>query len=254
MASIGSGATRARSSGASKQAEHRFYAYYLTALTVAVVIGFGPSFFARGLVPPFGPLRPLRAIVIVHGLLATSWMLLFPLQAWLISAGRRTLHMQIGKLGFAIAACMVATTYALAIHLYHETPPPGLTPALNVALPLTDFFTLLALVPLAWLNRFDMQAHKRLMTVIACLLAGAAIFRVPFFDRGSMGGIFIAHLALYATLIPLWLWDVYALRRLHRATLIGSLILAVDMFGRLLVAPRSAWPAFVTILPGFGTP
>lgn len=42
--------------------------------------------------------------------------------------------------------------------------------------------------------------------------------------------------------------------RLHRATVVGSAILAVDMFGRLLIAQTAAWAAFVRFLRGFGTP
>lgn len=253
MASIGSNKPRT-AIGASKSAERRFFGIFLTFLAAAVVVGFAPSFFARGIVPPYAPLRPLRAIVVVHGLLAASWMLLFPLQAWLISAGKRALHMRLGKIGFAIASTMVASTYLLAIHLYHEPAPPGLSPALNVVLPLTDFFTLLVLLPIAWRWRFDMQAHKRIMVVIACLLAGAAIFRLPFGDRTSIAGFVVVHLALYATILPLWLWDLFSTGRLHRATMIASGIVAVDMFGRLLIATTPAWAAFVAALPGFGAP
>lgn len=237
-----------------KQAEHRFYTTYLTILLLAVLIGFAPSFFLRGLVPPYGALRPLRAIVVVHGLLATLWLVLFPIQAWLISRGKRALHMRLGKIGFLIATAMIVTTYFLAVHLYHEPPPPNFSPAVNVVLPLTDFLTLAILLPIAWRKRFDRQAHKRIMVIIACLLAGAAIFRLPFGDRSSVGGIFVVHLALYATLFPLWLWDVTTLRKLHRATVTGSAIVAVDLFGRFLVAFTPAWAAFVAALPGFGTP
>jgi hypothetical protein len=59
-------------------------------------------------------------------------------------------------------------------------------------------------------------------------------------------------LALFATLAPLWLWDWRSRGGLHRATVIGSGILAVDMFGRLAVAQTAAWTAFVQLLPGFG--
>ncbi len=255
MASIGSELPNANSGHVGKRAERRFFAWYLTALALAVLIGFGPSFFIRGLVEPYAPpLRPLRPVVLLHGVLAAGWMLLFPVQAWLISAGRRQLHMQIGKAGFVLAAGMIATTYLLAMHLYHEPAPPGLPPAAVIILPMTDFLTLAILLPMGWRWRFDMQAHKRVMLIIACLLAGAAIFRLPFGDRASLGGIFVVHLFLYATILPLWLWDLFALRRLHRATVIGSAIVAVDMFGRLLIAFTPAWAAFVAALPGFGTP
>ena len=235
-------------------AERRFYTGYTLAILIAIVIGFAPSFFLRGLVEPFGPLKPLRPAVLVHGVVTTAWILLFPLQAWLISAGRRGLHLQLGKVGFALGAAMTVTAYIVAMGLYREPAAPPLTPALTVVLPLTDVMTLCVLLPLAWVRRLDAQAHKRLMLVIGCLLCGAAIFRLPIWNRADLAGIFVIHLALYATLAPLWLWDWRTRGRLHRATVLGSGILAVDMFGRLLIAQTAAWAALVRILPGFGTP
>ena len=238
--------------GRAARAERRFYTGYTLAILLAIVIGFAPSFFLRGLVEPFAPLKPLRPAVLVHGVVATALILLFPLQAWWISAGRRGLHQQLGRLGFALGAAATVTAYVVAMGLYREPAAPPLTPALNVVLPLTDAATLCVLLPLAWARRMDAQAHKRLMLVIACLLCGAAIFRLPIWDRSGIAGFVVIHLALFATLLPLWLWDLRTRGRLHRATVLGSGILAIDMFGRLLIAQTAAWAAFVRLLPGFG--
>jgi hypothetical protein len=235
------------------RAERRFYTGYTLAILLVILIGFAPSFFFRGLVEPYGPLKPLRPAVLVHGVVTAAWVMLFPLQAWLINTGRRGLHMQLGKLGFALGAVSTVTAYVVAMGLYRGPAAPPLTPALNVVLPLTDAATLCVLLPLAWAWRLDGQAHKRLMLVIGCLLCGAAIFRLPIWSRTDLVDFFVIHLALFATLAPLWLWDWRTLGRLHRATLLGSGILAVDMFGRLLIAQTATWAAFVRLLPGFGT-
>jgi hypothetical protein len=239
---------------ATGNAERLFYTSYMFAIFAAVLVGFAPSFFLRGVVPPFRPLKPLHPIVLVHGAITASWILLFPLQAWLISAGKRALHIRIGNWGFALGVAMTASAYVLAVGLYHEPPPPGLTPTLNVTLAFSDFLTLLVLLPLAWRWRKNGQMHKRIMIIIACLLGGAAIFRLPFGDRTTVGGLVVVHLWLYATLLPLWIWDFRTLGRLHRATMIGSAIVAIDMFGRLLIAQTPAWTAFVAAFPGFGWP
>ena len=206
------------------------------------------------LVEPFTPLKPLRPAVLVHALVTTAWVLLFPLQAWLIAAGRRELHMQLGKLGFALGAAIAVTAYAVAMGLYREPAAPPFTPAVTVVLPLTDVAALCVLLPLAWAWRMDGQSHKRLMLVIGCLLCGAAIFRLPMWNRTDLAGIFVIHLALFATVVPLWVWDWRTRGKLHRATVLGSGILAADLFGRLLIAQTAAWAAFVRILPGFGAP
>jgi hypothetical protein len=254
MATTASAAPPAAGPGWGKRAERRFFTGYMTTLAIAILIGFAPSFFLRGLVEPFGPLRPLRPLVIVHGTVTASWVLLFPIQARLIAAGRWQLHVKLGKIGFLLGATMAATAYLLAVHLYHEPPPPGLTPALNVLLPLTDFFAMATLLTLGWRRRLDAQAHKRIMTVIGCLLAGAAIFRIPTFDRGTIPGLVGVHVLLFATVLPLWAWDLRTRGKPHRTTVVGSAILFVDMFGRLAVALTPVWPAFVTLLPGFGRP
>lgn len=88
------------------RAEPRFYSSYTLAILLAIVVGFAPSFFLRGLVEPFAPSKPLRPAVLVHGLVTTAWVLMLPLQARLIGAGRRAMHQQLGKVGFALGAVM----------------------------------------------------------------------------------------------------------------------------------------------------
>jgi hypothetical protein len=237
--------------GRGARAERRFYTGYTLVILAAIVIGFAPSFFLRGLVEPFVPLKPLRPAVLLHGLVTTAWVLLFPLQAWLISAGKRTLHVQLGKVGFVLGALITVSAYVVAMGLYREPAAPPLTPAMTVVLPLADVMTLCVLLPLAWVRRRDAQAHKRLMLIIGCLLCGAAIFRLPIWNRGDVAGILVIHVFLLATVLPLWLWDWRTRGKPHRATILGSGILAVDMFGRLAIAQTAAWAAFVRALPGF---
>lgn len=254
MATVAPAAPPAAGPGSNKRIERRFFSTYMIVLAVAVFVGFAPSFFLRGLVEPYAPLRPLRPIVIVHGAITATWLLMFPIQARLIATNRWALHKRLGNYGFVLGAAMMTTAYLLARHLYHEVPLPPITPAMNVVLPLCDFFTLCVLMPLAWRWRMAGQWHKRIMTVIGCLLAGAAIFRLPFGDRASLSGIFYVHIALFATILPLWLWDLRTLGKLHRATAIASAIVFVNMFGRLLIATTPAWASFVALLPGFGQP
>lgn len=254
MATTAPAAPPAAGPGSNKRAERRFFSTYMIVLAVAVLIGFAPSFFLRGLVEPYAPLRPLRPIVIVHGLITATWLLLFPVQARLIAANRWALHRRLGNYGFVLGAGMMVTAYLLAVHLYHEPAPPPITPAMNVVLPLCDFLTLCVLMPLAWRWRKDGPKHKRIMTAIACLLAGAAIFRLPFGDRTTLAGLVYIHIALFATLLPLWAWDLRTLGKLHSATAIASAVVFVDMFVRLPLAPTPAWSGFVAMLPGFGTP
>ena len=48
----------------------------------------------------------------LHGFALSAWLVLFLVQAGLIAAHRRTLHMRLGIAGAILAALAVATTYA----------------------------------------------------------------------------------------------------------------------------------------------
>src|ERR1044072_5190062 len=80
------------------------------ALGVAVVLGFALTYYLRFL----AGLPPLTLMLHLHGLLATTWMVLHYVQARLIAAHRVALHRELGVftavLGYVLVAqaCMVA--------------------------------------------------------------------------------------------------------------------------------------------------
>ena len=45
-----------------------------------VFAGFAPSFFLRGIVEPYSPLRPIGPLVVLHGLAFIAW--LGPIDIW----------------------------------------------------------------------------------------------------------------------------------------------------------------------------
>ena len=61
--------------------ERLFYCGMALLVTVAVVIGFGPSWFMRGYMTSARPLSPLSPLVIVHAVAFTAWIALFLAQA-----------------------------------------------------------------------------------------------------------------------------------------------------------------------------
>jgi hypothetical protein len=87
--------------------ERLFYCGMALLITAAVVIGFGPSWFARGYMESARPLRPLSPLVIVHAVAFTAWMALFIAQAGLISARQHKLHMRLGMATVGLAVIMV---------------------------------------------------------------------------------------------------------------------------------------------------
>ena len=231
--------------------ERLFFSIYAIALALVIFAGFAPSFYLRGVVPPYHRLNPLRPEVILHGVLAGTFILLYPLQTWLIASGRRTWHISLGKWGFALGSLMLPVGYWVAARFYHvlaKLPPSlGIKPALVMAAPLPDTAVLAVLLTVAWRKRFDIQAHKRLMILIACGLADPAISRFPFSSAELLSSALT-----FGTVLPLWAWDLVRNRTLHWATLFGSGLLLAKLSGRLLFATTEGWGSLVAALPGFG--
>lgn len=78
-------------------AERRFYSWMAIALVGIVLLGFGPSFYLRDIVPAYPRPNPtLPSWVMLHGILFSLWMLVLVTQTQLVARGRRDLHMKLG--------------------------------------------------------------------------------------------------------------------------------------------------------------
>src|SRR5438445_4080645 len=80
-------ATIVASAADRKASERKFYSRMALFLVFLVLLGFGPSFYLRGVVPPFPRPNPtLPPSVLLHGSVFTIWMALIVAQTQLISA------------------------------------------------------------------------------------------------------------------------------------------------------------------------
>jgi len=240
-------ASPAAEPSARKRAERRFFSGYMIAIAAVIFVGFAPSFFLRGIVPS-APLPPLRETAIIHGVMATALVLIFPLQASLIAYGKRDLHIRLGQVGFVVAALMIPVIYVIGAFAYHRQeasiPPFAVAGLSLLILPL---YTLA--LALAWRFRFDAQSHKRLMILVALLLSSAAVVRLPIWNHPLS-----STLAWIAMIVPLWLWDMTATRRIHRMTLFSTAALIFQGAVNALVLPSMAWQDLVKVIPGYGIP
>jgi hypothetical protein len=82
----------------------------------------------------------------------------------------------------------------------------------------------LAFVPLiffAWKYRSNAAAHKRLILLATIAILDAAIVHWPI--HASWWGLHPAEWVTEAFLIPLFAYDLFSIRKIHRATFWGSL-------------------------------
>ena len=232
-------------------AERAFYLTMMVAIFALVVWGFAPSFYLRGfLTPPASYIdRPdwMRWAFIVHGVLATLWLVLFATQTVLIGRKQLRLHKSIGRsvfpLYFAIIAVGFVVGFLGARYGFHNVPFDSVTFS---ALP---WLVIIVFALLGWaaLNeRRDPQRHKRLMLLATIAIADAGVARVTFF-HGYLPPWMSATVLL---LIPLLIWDLATLRRIHRTTVMGGLLVASALLLAVPIGMTKPWHAAVGALVG----
>lgn len=238
------------------RSERIFFLSMMAGIFLLVVIGFAPSFYLRGwMTPPATHIdRPgwMGWLFIAHGVLFTAWLGLFAVQTVLIGSKRLPLHKQIGRstypLYFAIVAMGLFVGYVGARYGFHGVPFDSITFS---ALP---WLVILVFAVLAWagLNeRRDPQRHKRLMLLATIAMADAGIARVAAFRLFMPEWMSPTVLML----IPLILWDLATLRRVHRTTVKGGLTVAAALLLSVPLGMTKPWHSFVeTVIGTAGLP
>ena len=232
-------------------AERRFYSRMALFMVFLVFLGFAPSFYLRGIVPSYprpNPTLPLS--VIVHGLLFTTWMLVFVAQTQLIAAGRRDIHMKLGAASMALALAIIPMMYLVGVWQVGRANQPPFTDPLNWSIvPLASIPAYAILVWTGWRNRRKAAVHKRAMLSAALSLMHPAIGRIPL-GPPILPVFAMTALLSVATFIPLILWDRRTLGHVHPTTVLGvSLNLAVVAV-QLVFLATGTWAPIAAHLPG----
>ena len=239
-------ATRARrQTRTSVQQERTFYLLMLAAIFVLVAWGFAPSFYLREFLTPPATWIDTPGwfgwLFIAHGLLFTVWLGIFATQVVLIGSKRLPLHKQIGKsvwpLYFAIIAMGLIVGWMGAKYGFHDVPFDSVTFS---TLPWLVILSFAILCGMGLRERRDPQRHKRLMLIGTLIMADAGIGRVGLFHQ-MLPPWLDATLLL---LIPIMLWDVYTLGRLHKATVLGTALGVLSLFLSIPIGQSAAWHGF----------
>jgi hypothetical protein len=246
-------ASIANSPSARQSAERRFYSWMAIALMVIAFIGFAPSFYLKDVVPSYprpNPTLPLS--VLLHGGLFTLWMVLVIAQTRLVAAGRRDLHMALGKLTLLVAIAMIPVMYLITVwQVARANQPPFTDPLTWTIIPLAVIPPFAFLIWQGWTHRREAQWHKRLMLSAAILVVmGPAIGRLPIAPPTLGGFTFVLLLGL-ALFVPLFLWDRRSQGKVHPATKLGFAMGLVTHGVPLLVFWLGLdWASVARNLPG----
>jgi len=223
-----------------RQQENLFFLLMAIAMAIIVFFGFARTFylsfwFEQGR-------QSSSAQFYVHGAVFTAWMLLLILQPALIKVGRTTTHRIIGWLGVVIAIGVV-TMGVYAALVAAARPVGSLPPAKTAEFLCVILFGIVMfglLVSLAIAFRNNSAFHKRFMLLATINLLQAAIVRTPIrfpVDFIPAETFVLANLFI----LPMVIWDLCVLKRIHPATLWGGLAIFVSLPLRFWLSETPAW-------------
>jgi hypothetical protein len=230
-----------------RRIERLFFAGMAFLILVSVYVGFARSYYLAGV---FGAPLPNR-LIHVHGAMFSLWIVLLITQTSLVTAGRVDLHRRLGVLGFGLASLMVILgLWAATDGLHRGIGFFGAPAATFYVIPVTDILTFAVLVFAAFRARFQPASHKRLIIIATIALLGAAIARWPvaMFHRDPV----MMDVFSYMFLLLLVGYDLWSLRRIHRATLWASALLIVVHTLRMPFAGTALWQGFAGWVQSLG--
>ena len=232
--------TAAAGHGAVGRNDALFYTGMSIASVVTVFVGFAPTYYLKGY---FGAAR-LTPLVHVHGVVFTSWILLFFAQTVLIARHRIGLHRRLGVAGAGLAALVVVVGLTTAVGFARRNVATGGAGTLAfLAIPFGDMFVFAILTTAGILYRRRPEMHKRLMLVATISILGAAISRWPFaiMQTGPVPFFVVTDLFVLAGVC----YDLVSRRRIHSAYVWGGLLLLISQPIRLAVGNTYTWLALV---------
>ena len=217
-----------------KRANDVFFAGSALLVLVTVFIGFARTYYLAGVFHAHLP----SLTVHIHGALFSCWILLFVTQIAFVSSGQIRWHMRLGIAGMILAALMVVFGFATLAGVIrrHAVFAIGLDTIFAGDTLMLSTFALL--VCWGYLARRDSTAHKRLMILATVVLLGPALSRWPFAFAHSAAAFFALLDVLPALLIA---FDLLALRRIHRVTIVGVVLILVMQFSMLPLGRSAFW-------------
>ena len=224
--------------------DRRFFTGMAVAVAVSVFAGFAPTYYLKGL---YGT-RALSPFLHFHGMLFTSWILLFVTQTTLVAAKRTDLHRRLGIVGALLAVAMLVVGTAVAV----AAAKRGQSPAAfeELATPLGGLAIFSVLMAVGFYYRRNRDSHKRLMMLATIVTAGAALDRL-LFPTGLLAfsglplNTFTSMGLTAVFLLAGFLYDLRTRGHVHPAFLWGGIsVMAWTYATRELIAGTATWLSF----------
>ena len=223
--------------------DHVFFPGIAWLMLIIVLVGFAPSYYLAGAIR-----APLPSLAIhVHAMVFSCWTLLLIAQTSLTAVGRVDVHRRLGIAGFILAGSMLivgawAATDQLARGSHVRDP------LAFYIFPLANVIAFAVLIVFAYRARFDSAAHKRLIIVASTALMTAPIARWHlhgFLHTRAFGvSATTAERLSYIFILLLIAYDLWATRRVHRATVWAAAFLIAFQQLALYFGRTGVWHTF----------
>ncbi len=211
------------------------------ACLITAFVGFGPTYFFR----PMHLSPPLPALLHVHGLVFTAWLVLLVVQSGLVRADRVDVHKRLGIFGAVLAAVVVILGLAVAVDgARRGAHADGMTPLAFMIFPFGQTLLFAGFVGLGLGKRRQPELHRRFILLATICLMTPAISRIV--DKRSVLASFLTLGFVVVAMIHDW----KSRRRVHPVYIWGGLILLVAGPLRAAIAHSAAWQAFARLLVG----
>lgn len=226
-----------------------FYTSVGLAIAFLVFAGYAQSYYLTRWVEPPARAPELTALIHLHALSFTAWILFGVLQPALVGSGRVETHKQVGIAGAVLALLVWALGNVAAIEAIHVGYKGLGDPYAFYAI---TFFSIQAFAIIVaigiWLRK-DAEAHKRLMLLANAAILEAAVGRLPLeaVVRTAPWSFYIgADLVILAGIAH----DKFTQGRVHAVWRLGGGLLVLSQLFRLAIMQTEPWLAFARLMAG----
>lgn len=218
----------------------RFFFYLALVMLVVVVAGFGGRALALPALIP-----PITITIITHALLMLTWYSLVAVQAGFIARKNTVLHMRIGQLSPLLVAAILISGTLVTLETYTRRIGAGASGAeLAVYLSFSSLLGFIILYWLAYRMHGKSDYHKRYILLAGTAMLLAASFRLA----AALGAPQVINMGIviqYGFVTAVILHDMRTLKRIHMATITGTLVCLTMTLGIFTTGMSSAWESFV---------
>ena len=224
-------------------------------LLALTLVGFRMFYFEGRSHPGREIPPPIKALIIVHGLAMSLWIMLFAIQPFLIMVRKHKVHMAAGRAGTVLAAILVATGLFVGVRSAQVTPADavisGFSPKQFMAVPVMTILAFGAFVAIGVWKRRKPAVHRACMFLGTLAATGAAVSRIDpltslyagtVFER--LFGPFFMTVVIGAVLVAL---RCALTRSAERPLIIGMVSLTLVWGVTIAVAQTGAWDGFASI-------